>query len=169
MENFEAYLEGWRVFYGVVAGSSATLMGLIFLSVSLRLDLFKKLANKEPQQIAWQTFINFFWVFTGSLVFLLPGLTPLVLGLFILALGTSGEYISTHRWWRARNHLSASRGLIAFLPLNVCYLSLMVSGFLTIFDLYHAVVIMAPVTVFLIGISIRDAWRLLVTEDDYRK
>ena len=169
MEDFNSYLDSWRVFYGVVAGSSATLMGLIFLSVSLHQDLFRASATKEPQQIAWQTFINFFWVFTISVIFLFPNLTPLALGLIILMLGLSGEYISSHRWWRSRKHLSLGRGLIAFLPLAICYLGLAASGLCTAIGSYPVLIIVAPVTVFLIGISIRDAWRLLINADNNKK
>jgi hypothetical protein len=166
MDNFSVYLESWRVFYGVIAGASATLMGLIFLSVSLHLDIFKKSMTKEPQQIAWQTFFNFFWAFTSSVVFLLPRLTSLSLGLIILLLGLVAEYVSSRRWWRARKHLPLNRALIAFVPLAVCYMVLTVSGFCTTLGLYRGLDAVAPVTVFLIGISIGDAWRLLINSAD---
>jgi uncharacterized membrane protein len=143
-------------------------MGLIFVSVSLHLDLFRREARGEPRQIAWQTFVNFFWVFTTSIVFLLPGLTNLSLGLIILLMGFAAEYITSRRWRRARKHLSLGRGLVAFVPLVVCYLGLVVSGLLTIFSSYTALIIIAPVSVFLIGVSVRDAWRLLVNASDYQ-
>jgi hypothetical protein len=168
MEGFNVYLESWQTFYGIIAGSSAVLMGLIFLSVSLRLDLFRREARGEPRQIAWQTFVNFFWVFTTSVVFLLPGLTNLSLGLIILLMGLAAEYITSRRWRRARKHLSLGRGLVAFVPLVVCYLGLVASGLLTIFWSYTALIIIGPVSVFLIGVSIRDAWRLLVNASDYQ-
>ena len=162
MEDFQIYLESWRTFYGIVASSSAVLMGLIFLSVSLHLNLFRREARGEPRQIAWQTFINFFWIFTTSIIFLLPSLTTLALGLIIMLLGLAGEYITSRRWWKARKHLSLGRGLVAFAPLVVCHLGLALSGLLTIFWSYTALIIIAPITIFLIGVSIRDAWRLLV-------
>jgi hypothetical protein len=169
MDNFNIYLDSLRVFFGVTAGCSATLMGLIFLSVSLHLNFFRQSATKEPQHIAWQTFINFFWVFTSSVVFLLPELTPLALGLIILLLGLAGEFITCRRWWRASKHISRGRALIAFGPLVICYLGLIVSGMYTIIGLYRALIIVVPVNVFLIGISIRDAWRLLINATDYKE
>jgi hypothetical protein len=167
MEDFNTYLESWRTFHAVVAGSSATLMGLIFLSVSLHLDLFRRGAEGEPRQIAWQTFINFFWVFTIGIVFLLPNLTDLALGLIILMLGLAGGYITSRRWCQASKHLSLRRGLVAFVPLVVCYLGMVLSGLLSMLWSYNALIILAPVIVFLIGVSIRDAWRLLINAGDY--
>jgi hypothetical protein len=170
MDNFNVYLESWQVFYGVVAGSSATLMGLIFLSVSLRLDLLKKSAYREPQLIAWQTFINFFWVFICSIVFLMPELTSPSLGLIILFLGLCGECISSYYiWWESRKHRSLKRGLLGFISLSVCYLGLVISGAGTAAGYYRALIIVAPICVFLIGISIRSAWRLLINAEDFEK
>ena len=167
MEDLNIYLEGWQTFYEVVALSSASLMGLIFLSVSLHLDLFKQKAAGEPRQIAWQTFINFFWVFTISLIFLLPRSNNLSMGLIILLLGFGGEYITCRRWWLARKHLSLVRNLIAFVPLFICYMGIIIGGFYTTFGLYQALICIAPIAVFLIGISIRDAWRLLINTANY--
>jgi hypothetical protein len=142
-------------------------MGLIFLAVSLHLDLFQKKATGEPRQIAWQTFINFFWVFTISLIFLLPKLNNLSLGLIVLLLGLCGEYITCRRWWLVHKHLSVVRNFIAFFPLVICYAGIIIGAFFTIFDLYQALICIAPIAVFLIGISIRDAWRLLINTADY--
>jgi hypothetical protein len=162
MENISGYLENWRTFYAVLAGSSATLMGLIFVSVSLHPNLFGRETISEPKQIAWQTFINFFWVFTISVVFLVPGLTGLSMGLIVEILGIAGTIIACRRWWRARTHLSLGRALVAFVPLLVCYVSILVSGLLTIGWSYNALTIIAPVAIVLIAISVHDAWDLLI-------
>jgi hypothetical protein len=69
---FEQQIEAWQVFFSTVALAAAGLMGLIFLSLSLKLDMLKKSKNAGIRHIAWQTFHNFFFLIMFSLVFLVP-------------------------------------------------------------------------------------------------
>jgi hypothetical protein len=169
MDYMGNLLESWRIFFGTVAASSATLMGLIFLSVSLHLDRFNQTRVEETRQIAWQTFINFFWVFTVGMIFLIPGLSQLGLGSLIALLGLAGIAICSRRWWRARKHLTTLRAIVAFVPLLVCYVGSTISGLLVSFWSGAALVIVPPVMIVLIGISVRDAWNLLVSPHDSSK
>jgi hypothetical protein len=64
---FSQQISQWQVFFAAVAGASATLMGLIFLSLSLKLDVLRQMKDKRIRQVAWQTFTNFFFLIMFAL------------------------------------------------------------------------------------------------------
>jgi hypothetical protein len=161
MNNFFFYLESWHLFYTAMVGACAALMGLIFLAVSLRTELFTRKDVPEPRNIAWQTFLNFFCVFVIAITFLIPVTSPGALGLILAALGAAGTILVIRRWWRARTHINFKRALIAFLPLLVCYLAITGSGLSGAFHSFNDMNVIAPVTIFLIGVAIYNAWELL--------
>jgi hypothetical protein len=163
VEAFAVYLESWHIFYSTLATASAALMGLVFLAVSLRLDTFHLKNSSTPRNIAWQTFVDFLSVFAISLIFLLPGLMPITFGMILGLVALAGLIIVIRRWWRARNHLTLRRSLIAFMPLLICWVGLTVSAMVTIFGLYRLLFAAAPIMIFLIGIAIHDAWNLLIS------
>ena len=81
MSNFTQMLQSWQIFYATVATASATLTGLLFVSLSLdrnRLD-------NEAFTIARRAFGNLLNILILSLLLLIPQDTPLGLsiGLFI--------------------------------------------------------------------------------------
>jgi hypothetical protein len=81
---FSQQILEWQIFFVTVAGASATLMGLIFLSLSLKLDVLRQMKDKKIRQVAWQTFANFFFLIMFALVFLVPQQTLLGLALPLL-------------------------------------------------------------------------------------
>jgi hypothetical protein len=161
MGSFSDYIASWNIFYAALVGATAALMGLIFLAVSLRIELFNRKDVHEPRQIAWQTFLNFFWVFVIGITFLIPGITALSLGIVLAVLGTVGVILVIRRWWRARKHLSVRQALIAFVPMLACYSAIIVSSLIGAFIAYGAFTVIAPVLIFVIGVAIYNAWELL--------
>ena len=89
MEIFQASIQSWQVFYATVAAVSATLTGLLFVSLSLNRD---RLKEQNPRTIigrARQTFGDFLYVLMISLVFIVPHQLPLSLSIALLVLGLS--------------------------------------------------------------------------------
>jgi len=160
MSNFLFYLDGWSTFYVALVGVTAVLMGLVFLAVSLRRDLFARSGLHEPREVAWQTFINFFWVFVVSLMFLIPGWSATAFAAVLTALNVIGVFLVARRWRRVHKKLSRSRSIVAFLPLLLVYLVLTTGSVWCFFD-FHSLVAIAPALVFLVGIAVTDAWKLL--------
>jgi hypothetical protein len=161
MGSFSDYITSWNIFYAALVGATAALMGLIFLAVSLRIELFNRKDIHEPRQIAWQTFLNFFWVFVIGITFLIPRTTALSLGIVLAVLGAVGNLVVIRRWWRARNHVSLKQGLIAFVPMLACYSAIIVSSLIGAFLTFPAFTVIAPVLIFIIGVAIYNAWELL--------
>ncbi len=89
MEIFQASIQSWQVFYATVAAVSATLTGLLFVSLSLNRD---RLKGQNPHTIigrARQTFGDFLYVLMISLVFIVPHQLPISLSIALLVLGLS--------------------------------------------------------------------------------
>lgn len=79
-------MNAWHEFYDVIAGVSATLLGLLFVSVSLNAEAILGPANKHSKRLAEQAFQNFLGALVVSLIVLIPGLDAKALGLSVLAM-----------------------------------------------------------------------------------
>jgi hypothetical protein len=89
MNDFIVSLQSWQIFYATVSAASATLTGLLFVSLSLNRErLNGKKANKI-KSIARQTFGDFLYVLMISLVFIVPHQVPISLTVALLVLGIS--------------------------------------------------------------------------------
>jgi hypothetical protein len=87
---FEQGIKAWHDFYILAGGAAATLTGLLFVSVSLHLDMFTDATESEVRSLAEATLINFVYILVMSLIIVAPNHTPLGLGLFLLALAVGG-------------------------------------------------------------------------------
>jgi hypothetical protein len=89
MDRFLADLQSWQIFYATVAAASATLTGLLFVSLSLNRDRLKGEKAQPVVDMARRTFGNFLYVLMLALVFLVPHQVPFSLTVALLALGIS--------------------------------------------------------------------------------
>ncbi len=160
MNDFDTYLRSWSIFYTALAGGTTVLMGLIFLAVSLRLDVFTRSGLHEPKEVAWQTFINFFIVFVVSMVFLIPDSSSTAFAIILTSLSVLGVFLVVRRWARTRGRLSRGKSFVAFVPLLACYLVLATSSVWSFSD-FRALVAVAPALIFLVGVAVYNAWQLL--------
>ena len=62
----------WHEFYDMVGAAAATLMGLLFVSVSLNADLILGSKNRHSKRLAEQAFQNFIAALVVSLLVLIP-------------------------------------------------------------------------------------------------
>jgi hypothetical protein len=84
---FQEAIRSWQMFYATLAAASATLTGLLFVSLSLNRDRLKGKRAGATAQIARTTFGDFLYVIMISLVFLVPHLIPFSLVISLLVLG----------------------------------------------------------------------------------
>src|SRR5512136_3126671 len=89
MDNFHQSLQAWQVFYATVAAASATLTGLLFVSLSLNRDRLKGARAHITLGTARRTFGDFLYVLMIALVFIIPHQVPYSLAVALLALGLS--------------------------------------------------------------------------------
>lgn len=81
-------LHEWNAYYEIAGAAAATLLGLLFVSVSLNADLI--LAGERPQtkQLAQQAFQNYIAVLAVSLLFVCPRLDVETLGASLIMQAT---------------------------------------------------------------------------------
>ncbi len=90
METLGQAIEPWHEFYAAVSAAAATLVGLLFVSLSLNLKLVTGEQHAEIRALAIQTFVNFTYVLIISLIFLIPNLSPSGVGITFSIFGVLG-------------------------------------------------------------------------------
>jgi hypothetical protein len=78
---FAAALDQWRDFYVQIGLFAVTLLGLLFVALSLRLNLFHRAEVMDVRDYAWSTFAKFLTVGLASLLVLMPQPRPFAVGL----------------------------------------------------------------------------------------
>src|SRR5258707_10741656 len=107
MDNsFSQAITGWQGFYALAGAASATLVGLLFIAVSLHLDIFSNESETEIRSLAENTLINFLSILMIALFFLIPHLSPAGLGLPLLAVAI-GDLV-----WQARDWVRHAKGRV---------------------------------------------------------
>jgi hypothetical protein len=92
MTTFTQTLRDWQVFYTALATACSTLTGLLFVALSLNLDITRRKENAELRAVARQTFSEFLLVLMVALIFLIPHQVPLGLGVALVALGAASTF-----------------------------------------------------------------------------
>ncbi|MBS1703424.1 MAG: hypothetical protein JST12_17305 [Armatimonadetes bacterium] len=72
MESIGDLLKEWQTFYFTLAGATATLMGLLFVSLSLHANQIHDEENSHFLRLARLTFSNYLMLLTLSLQMLVP-------------------------------------------------------------------------------------------------
>lgn len=126
--DFAAQLAEWNGFYSAVAGASATLVGLLFVSLALRPEIMGDRGPAGMQRWAGQTFHDFVMLLSFSLIALIPATGPIGFGAPLAILGTM-SLVQTARAaigvradpdprWRGRS--GVSRFLPSLLGYGIC-------------------------------------------------
>lgn len=167
-DSFATAVSGWHDFYMLAGTAAATLVGLLFVAVSLKLDYLADPRHADLRRRVVNSFEGFIYVLLFALVFLIPNVDPNGIGipLFIISLLRA---ISVERgaWQTARASRRTPWGretLLAYQLPAACYL--VVVGF-TIpllggrpdtggFDWFVAVILT------LLGSAAASAWDLLL-------
>jgi hypothetical protein len=102
MTNFNEIIADWETFYLLAGTAAATLIGLLFIAASIHIDIFHRKTSTYLHHFFALTFNCFFYVLLISMMFLIPKLTPLWLGLPLLLLGGLGLMNAIVQKQRAR-------------------------------------------------------------------
>jgi hypothetical protein len=80
----------WAGFYGLIATASATLVGLLFIAVSLHLDILSNKQDSEARLAAEQTLSSFSALLVIGLIFNIPSIDSDGLGSTMVFLAAAG-------------------------------------------------------------------------------
>lgn len=102
-------MQTWQEFYELLGGAAATLLGLLFVSVSLNAETILGPAHVHSKRLAEQAFQNYLAVLMVSLVAVYPNMGPISLGYTLLWLaGIWGVWAVTRALPSIRERLHGS-------------------------------------------------------------
>ncbi|VVB71582.1 Uncharacterised protein [uncultured archaeon] len=136
MNDFIDTIDAWRDFYMLTGSATATLIGLIFVAVTLHIDIIaESKKSSEIRMLAEQVFTNFLLILSFAFIFMVPSDTPYGIGFPLLILGAM-EIIQTASLWlrflrgRGEDRVFGSNQILrkVLLPNTICYLTLIIIG-----------------------------------------
>ena len=170
VDDFAAAIAGWQSFYNLAGSAAFTLLGLVFVAVSINIGMIT-LAGKQGDlvQFARETLTSFLTVMIIALVFMIPGQGPYGMGLPLLIIGLHRMWSAVKLWKRFQfeskeqrllDNALLQRGLL--IPNSVCYLTLITVSA----DLLHGstnyLEWMTMVIIWLLIAGSIDAWALML-------
>jgi hypothetical protein len=169
----QATLTAWHDFYLTMGTASASLIGLLFVAISLNLDAITGQSRDELRAFAEQAFNSFSSVLLIAVFFLIPERDPSVLGGLYLVLGVIGSYRVLRRApavWRGRrrDRLGAAVFWRFALP-AAAGLGLMATGLGLVLGQPAALYWLVTVIIGLLMSAARSSWDLLVTVAEERR
>jgi hypothetical protein len=92
LQDFSGLIREWQVFYATVAAACATLIGLLFIAMTLNPEVLTDKRNIWRLRIARKAFGDFLLVLMTSIMFLVPRLPPVGLAAALFALGIAWSF-----------------------------------------------------------------------------
>jgi hypothetical protein len=167
----QATLAAWHDFYITIGAASASLVGLLFVALSLNPDAVTGPAHHNFRAFAEQAFTSFSAVLLIALFFLVPTNDPPTLGIQYLALAAIGGLRIIRRapsMWRLRSRMPET--LIWRLALPAAALvGLGLSAIGLMMGNPSALYWLVVVIIGLLMSAARSAWDLLVTVSEERR
>ena len=166
--SFSQDIGAWHDFYLLVGTAAVTLLGLLFIAVSLNLEVIAQEEHAELRARAVLTFNSFLYVLIFALLFLIPSQSPAGLGWPLLLVGGTGVFTLSQnllRIWKARDpaHLRGRAFLFWRVILPIGWSIVLVVVSITVLAgntrwLYWLV----PVFIARLIAAVRGAWALLL-------
>jgi len=165
MDAFTQNVQEWETFYATLAGVSATLVGLLFVSLSLNTSFIRGPEGKHLLRIAAQSFSSFLYILTTALVFLIPEQDPFSLGITLIILGGFGFFRIARRVVEAYEEYSpigkVGQAVQEYWLLVLAYGGMILIAVGVLNDNYEILNYLVFVWMSLLVSASRDAWRLL--------
>ena len=159
-------LERWHEFYILVGTAGATLLGLLFVAVSLGAGFLTEKRAAATRAFFSPVILHFAVVFFVSAVGLVPAHSVTSLAILVGAtalIGIGVSFFTTiqllrHRWTKyVRDHLA-----YGVLP-AVCYVALLAAAGMIVAESEYALDDLAGVLLLLLLVNIRNAWDLTLS------
>jgi hypothetical protein len=166
MNAFAQAIEGWHDFYILIGTASATLVGLLFVSLSLNADVISRRTNADLRALAEQTFSSFIFVLLFAVFFLIPYQDALGLGLPLLGVGGIGLFSTVRHFLKTRHTQPRvwRQGTIGtrFITPTICFVVLITIAVSVLLSNTSGLYWLVPVMIILMVIASFNAWDLLL-------
>jgi hypothetical protein len=126
-------MQAWNQFYEMIGGAAATLLGLLFVSVSLNAETILGSEHKHSKRLAEQAFQNYLTVLIVSLLVVMPGITSVSMGYTLLSVCAIWSVWAIVRMIQAARHMPEGESRIG--PLRR-YISTLVGFGMLIYSAY---------------------------------
>jgi hypothetical protein len=155
-------LEAWDTFAAICGGAAATLTGLLFVAVSIRIAFIAK--SQELRNRAAQTLCLFGMVIVISALIAVPGQAYRALGVELVVLAViagTGFQVLDRRAKGEKSNQAIGPVLEAVTPTTITSLLLLAAGIVLVLGVHAGLyVLVGPVFVALVG-GITSAWLFL--------
>jgi hypothetical protein len=166
MDTFAQTVDSWHDFYMMIGTAAATLVGLLFVSLSLNVDAITRQENAELRLLAAQSFAGFLNVVMLAVLFLIPDQGPHGLGLPLLGISGYGLFETIRRFFKTRRtgpHAWAISGVAGrFAMSSLCFVTLLIIAASVLLGGTHGLYWLVPVMIVLVVAASRNAWDLLL-------
>ncbi len=164
MDEFPSHIAEWRDFFTLSGTASATIIGLLFVAVTLRRDIRDSPANSLTRAMVSQNFTNLLVVLLISLYFMVPDMGREGMGWSLLITAAVPLASIPPTWRRCRNDetMTGDIAVWTFLVPALCYLGTIGIAIAVFFRDDAEMAWFVPVVAFLIAIPTRNAWELLM-------
>ncbi len=170
MDQFAHQVETWQPFYATVAAASATLVGLLFVSLSINLERFRKLQDTRMLRRSRQAFSSFIYILAIALMFLIPEQSPTGLGLPIICMAVMGFLRLSYGFFQDTRSWTANRKLrylyTEFIFLLIAYSGMILISITILLGSTAKLNWMVGVVISLLVSASQNAWYLLFQVDD---
>jgi hypothetical protein len=164
MNDISQLAPTWQTFYLLTGTAATTLMGLLFVAMSLHTDRVGRHGPSSLQTFGALTFNCYFYVLLVAIIFVIPGQSPLGLGLPHIALGLLALLGAALQRRRASMFPVApqKRPLPTRFTIPLIALAgLVLLGLGIAFDFAPALYGVVVVMILLLGPASQNAWALL--------
>lgn len=102
-------MQSWNAFYGAIAGACATLLGLLFVALSIKVSSPYGRDTSLSRRLTEQAFSNYLSVMIVSFVALFPGIGMRTMGLATMAVAAPASVWAAVRLWQTGGELRAQQ------------------------------------------------------------
>jgi hypothetical protein len=170
--SYQAEVAGWHDFYILAGTGSATLVGLLFVGLSLHLQIV--ITASEVRSLARVTLANFGAVLFVALFMVIPqdasAAGSQLIGAGIVSLVVAAPSlvgaVRSREWSFQMSLMQRARVSLRFGLSCLSYLAIIAAGILLLASLSAAFSALLIATIVLLVVSLRNTWDLLVTVAD---
>ncbi len=168
-----ATFASWHDFYLKIGAASASLIGLLFVALSLNLDTITETSSEDLRALGEQAFNSFSLVLLIALFFLIPTNDPTTYGVAFVALALGGAYRMLRHApavWRGRRRDRLCEGVVwRFVLPAAALVGLLASGLGLVVGQLSALYWLVAVIIGLLMSAARSSWDLLVKVGESRR
>ncbi len=170
MESFNDLLVRWQPFFTAVAGVAATLVGLLFVALSINRDKVAAQKSRVWLRAAERSFGDLLYVLFIALMFLIPAHNPYTLGIPLTCLAAFWAFHLfryLRRFVKDTGTSAMSRGCFREYALQILSFACFIGACIEVYR--GALVVtffLVPVIALLLSDGSRNAWQLLIMETE---